>query len=214
MKYVLSGVVALMVVFVAFGEARGEIDLGSLTFDENAFADAAELVAGDPPPPTLPPGLTWCEALCGANLSTSVEEVRDNEVIFELRYVDNAILNGPGVDLVVYEMATQEAFSVAVKKQNGEFTDFLRVFPALQGFSVDGREVSAGLFDLDDFGIPANATVTTIRLIGGPANGGSKDPDIAAAGALNSVVPEPSIFALLTAGAFALLAYTWRRRRK
>ena len=120
------------------GNANASIMKGSLTFDDNAFADAARMIVGDIG--SFFGGATNVnDALTGPSLATGfgIGEF-DRDEIVELSFLDNFIVNAPGPDLVVYEGSAANGFDVAIDLGGGVFSNFVHFEPVSQGFSEGG----------------------------------------------------------------------------
>jgi len=191
---------------------------------EQAFADDAFLVSGVIRTGNSVTGscCTVAEVLSGSDLIHIVNNDTGNAGIAEVRFVDNAIVNGPGADLVIFELSgplptgtpdPRERFGVSIFDGSG-FTAFSYVDPVATGFPSGGDPTLAAFaaaLDLTDFGIPAGAFVDRVRLDVYDVGQGTKSADIAALGALNSL-PEPSTGMLLASGLPFLKAVRRRLR--
>lgn len=201
------------------GAASGApITVGGFTFidGEAAFADDAFLVSGTirmcgggfPPAPSID------VALSGANVTDCANNNTGNSGIVEVLFTDNAVVNGPGPDLVVFELSGSLAPGTPDPRERFELSIFDGTsFTPLQGFepiatgfnSCGDPTVCLDLFavaiDLSAFGITDGATTDRLQLRIFDVGLGTKSADITAAGALNSQpVPEPSTLALVLLG--------------
>lgn len=181
---------------------------------EAAFADDAVYISG----PLLDPA-TIKRVLVGSDISDSFNTGDSNRTVIEVRFLDNAIKNDPGVDLVVFELSgdkpagspdPREVFDIAVPI-GADFSAFVRVTPIATGWNdpADSTlDVFAVQVDLSSFGVPAGEIIDRLRLGVFNANLGSKSADLTGVGALHSIaaIPEPSTAALLLAG-MAVLAW-------
>ena len=135
-----------------------------------------------------------------------------------MQFTDNAVQNGPGPDLIIFEVSgprspgtpdPAEHFEVSIF--NGtSFTPFVGFDPVATGFGTPDPtlDIFAVQIELSSFGVTSGALVDRVRLHVFDNNQGSKGADIAALGALNSI-PEPSTGLLLATG---LLGLAMRRR--
>lgn len=192
--------VALYLVLPTVGYAAS-ISVGGFTFPagEQAFADDAILVSGV---------ITGADAagirstLVGSDISDSFNTGDSDGGIVEVRFTDNLILNGPGTDLVIFELSgdksvgtpdPKEIFDVSVY-DGSAFSAFVTVTPIETGFpdpADTSLDVYAVEIDLGAFGIPSGGTTDRVRLHIYNPNLGSKSADLTALGALYSV-PEPA----------------------
>jgi hypothetical protein len=196
------------------------IELAGFTFEmgEQAFADDAFLVSGTIrwwcASPGVEPAASVAEALTGSDTDHCVNNDTGNSGIVEVLFLDNAIVNDAGIDLVIFEGSgtlpagtpdPRERFGVAVY-DGSQFTSFQYFDPISFG--------SGGLFtvgiDLGAFGIAAGEPVNRVQLHVFDVGLGTKSADISALGALNSI-PEPSTAVLVCLG-LATLAGARRAR--
>ncbi len=85
-----------------------------------------------------------------------------HRVTIELTWQDHGLPNKAGVDFVVYEVASYEAFAVAVRKAGAdEFTAYRYKFA--DTFDTT-HNVNAVGFDLSDFGLKEGDVISAIRL--------------------------------------------------
>ncbi len=198
---------ALLAVCIPRVSVEADIIKGSLVFDDNAFADTATMIVGSIDD-FSGPATTLEEAITGPNLGAGFEigEFNDGEIV-EVGFLDNAIVNWDGPDLVVYEAHNADGFDVAVSLPGDLFSSFIHFEPVYQGFIENGYQ-NAALVDLSDYGLVANSLVSVIRI-------GEDDYDsaeITGIGALHSV-PEPATVLLLMLGGATLASHTRGLRR-
>jgi hypothetical protein len=216
--------------FVCAGAANGApITVGGFTFTdgEAAFADDAFLVSG-----TIrmcgggfPPATSIDVALSGSNVSDCANNNTGDSGIIEILFNDNSVVNGPGPDLVIFELSGPLALGTPDPRERFELSVFDgTAFTPLQGFdpiatgfnSCGDPSVCLDLFavaiDLGAFGLVDGATTGRLQLRIFDVGLGTKSADITAVGALNSQpVPEPSTLALVLLG-FVGMAMRYRRR--
>jgi hypothetical protein len=134
----------------------------------------------------------------------------------EVLFTDNAVQNGPGVDLVIFERSgsqplgapdPREIFDISVF-DGSSYQPYVTVTPISTGYT----DTFAVQVDLSSFGVAPGTIVDRIRVAVYNVNLGSKSADLTAVGALHSVaaIPEPSTFLLIS---LALLATGASRRR-
>jgi PEP-CTERM motif len=211
-----------LVVFLSTHAHAAPISVGGFTFaaGEEAFADDASLVSGV---------ITGADearirtVLIGSNISDSFNTGDSDGGIVEVLFTDNVIVNGPGTDLVIFELSgdrppgtpdPREIFGVSVF-DGSSFPSFVTVTPIATGFS-DRADPTLDVFavqvDIRAFGIAPGASTDRVRLHIFNANLGTKSADLTAFGALNSgPVPEPGTLFLVAPGLAALL---WRAGRQ
>ena len=149
-----------VVFFILFWPAvTSAITVGGYTLANTAFADTLLEGVG---------AFTGNAALPGAITDMSADSyitaTVDNAYV-SLGFSDNALVNGPGDDLVLFEIGMPDSLSVSLVADS----------PAVTYTSVDTGEVTNSGFslnavaiDLDDLGVPANAALSSIVVHLGP----------------------------------------------
>lgn len=186
------------------GRAAAQIPLAGYVFDDLAAPDAVTLLPG------ANPGFGGDAAACGTvtaypglDLQQSVDLVLEDDgtdewifgkALLQLDFTDNAVVNGPGADLVVFEVGGAEAFELRVFVDAiCEYSQPLSFTPVATGFGVSvcsAQAINAAAIDLDAFAIPAGASVRRLRIDSkGTAPGSSAGADLLQVMALNSVPP-------------------------
>ena len=149
--------------------------LGNIDFDDNAFADAVSLVSGDPFSADFS-GLIGSSNQSVANIGTS-----NNSPDILVEFTDNAAVNAEGVDVFIY--VPGEVFAVVASLT----ADFLPETTAqaagptpgseiffdnnpLNPFSFNPNSLLLAL-DLDDLGVAAGDTVSSLFLRRGDIEG-------------------------------------------
>ena len=218
----LSAIVTC-ILLASSGVTAAPISVGGFTFSagEEAFADDALLVSG-----VITGGNeeTIRTVLVGSNIADSFNTGDSGGGIVEVQFIDNHVLNGPGTDLVIFELSgdkpagtpdPREIFAVSVF-DGSTFSSFVTVTPIATGFPDPADptlDVFAVEIDIGSFGVSMGETTDRARLHIFNADLGSKSADLTALGALNSVpIPEPSTALLLASGLAGLAAV--RRRRQ
>jgi hypothetical protein len=173
----------------------------SFTFEANSGADAATVVAGSDPS-FFECGLTpelGLPALQGLTVDASATRVvadgsADTEVfgraVLDVGFSDNAVVNGPGPDLAVFESGRTEGFTVSVfDPLAGAFSAPVYFDPSELGFYDHcGYPVNAALIDLAQFGVQTLGTVSLVRIDNLGAPGGFDGADLADVRAVHSAV--------------------------
>lgn len=191
----------------------GAATIGSITFDNDAFADAVSLTSGSPANTDFS-GLLGSSNQSVANIGTS-----NNSPIIEVFFTDNVVVNGAGADIFIYapgEVAAVQAsltaaFLPATSVQAAGVAPESEVFfdnAPLNPFGFNPNSFLLAI-DLDDFGLSAGAELSSFFLQRGDIEGA-----IYGVGAANSrsvgtppppnVVPLPAA-AWLLLGAFGVL---------
>jgi hypothetical protein len=203
----------------------GTITLAGYTFSDNAFADqvlscSGQLlfnstgILGDNQWLGLNNFADLESAIIGSNLNTYVS-LGINSLYLELGFSDNLVVNGPGADLVLFELSRLDDFSVSLTVGGPVIT----AVSNSTGYSNGNYGVNAALVDLSSLGVQSGNSVDRIVLhkavVDNPNPFISVYPDVAAVGALNSVpVPEPGFTLLLLGIAFVPIAVSYRWWKK
>ncbi|HXK23440.1 MAG TPA: hypothetical protein VMS55_12270 [Myxococcota bacterium] len=108
--------------------------------------------------------------LVGSHLGDSIRVITPDVAVIEISFTDNLILNGDGIDLVIFELSgsaqpvgfadVNERFEVSVLGGAG-FSPFVEVVPVNTGFvAPHDPTLSAYVVELDlaDFGFPPGET--------------------------------------------------------
>jgi len=146
---------AAPITVAGFTFAQGELD----------FADDAVVISG------TVTGATAAQVrstLIGASLRDSIRLITPDVAVVEIAFSDNAIVNGPGTDLVIFELSgsgrpvgyadATERFEFSVLGASG-FSPFAEVIPVNTGFLAP-HDVTLSAYvvqiDLADFGFAPN----------------------------------------------------------
>jgi len=198
--------------------------LHGFSFDDNAFADE---VRSDLTGFIIGGASTAEEALTGSDTSNYAFSPEDGTFI-TLGFLDNLVVNGPGSDIVVFELNVTDTEPI-VLTVNG-----IRSAPTAQTdtgdlFPPNGR-IEYTSWDLSDFDVPPGGTVDEVTInsictdVFVPIYGCTEGADVASAllavGALNSApavtpIPLPPGMPLLLGAVCGLVAgrrYVARRR--
>ncbi len=208
------------------------ITVAGFTFAEGeaAFADDTVVVSG------TVTGATAAQVqstLVGSNVGDSIRVITPDVAVIDVLFTDNAIENGSGTDLVIFELSgadlpnqprppgyadLNERFEVSLFV-SGVFTSFVEVIPVSTGILAPHDStlaVYAVEVDLDDFGAALGSQIDRlqIRLVDHLV---TRSADPTAFGALHSV-PEPGAGLLIfAASALGLVAAkrdsAWTRAR-
>jgi hypothetical protein len=128
-----------------------------------------------------------------------------------LGFSDNRLVNGPGDDLVLFEVGheayeySQEGFDSLWVTVNGRTRLY---FTTETTTTVDDHNVNMTRIDLSHFGLAEGAVLDRVQIGLGYDTRGSL-PQLQLVAAMNSVaapVPEPASLALLAAGGLLLVA--------
>lgn len=190
------------------GGGAAAATVGTLTFDDDAWADSVVLTSGV--------GTGDPAAAADGDASTIFDLRNDTagNATIEVLFTDNLLKNGPGDDLVVFYGSNNNALNVMINGQSDSTAGKPFVFVANGGVGNNsGFSILGTSFDLDHFGIAADATLSGgIFLSMGGIFGSVHDvaalnsTDVAGA----TVVPLPATLPLLAGG--LLMAAAIRRR--
>ena len=205
-------VTILASIFAAVEYAESTVTLAGISFEDNAFADVVVTTIGDPTfERIVGPGVydrvatTGEDALLGHDLASMTIELQDNQGV-AVAFTDNAVFNGPGDDLIIFEeYGEPEGGTIRVEVggvQRLESAVFLGNFEVLPGVT---NYINAVYVDLSDYGFVANETTQYVEAFGQASPDGS---EFAVFAAYNNI-PEPGTILLLGLGGLGLL----RRRR-
>lgn len=194
---------AVLLVGLGAPHAAAQIVLAGFTFDDNAGPDRVVPLPGSQPEfdgtatgcvfgPTLP-GLSLDESLQAVMLSDSVSNWVRGRAVFRLDFEDNAIVNDPGPDLVVFELGQAENFELRVLDHaTCAWSDVQSYSPQSTPFAVPcapPNTINARAIDLDDFGLPPGALVRSVLLDNGGGVGSTTGADLMQVMAQNSTAP-------------------------
>jgi hypothetical protein len=199
----LAAAAVLAAVLAAAPAASAQIAIAGYVFDAAAAADVATPQPGSHPEfGGVLAGCGTVAALSGQTLDQSLDTVLTDDgatewvfgdAIVRLDFTDNAVLNGPGPDLVVFEIGGAEGFALSVLADTVcEYGPTVAFTPVPTGFIAPcgaANHINAAAIDLDALGVLPGATVRTLRLDNLGTAGGAIGADIAAVMALHSVAP-------------------------
>ncbi len=193
------------------------ITVAGFTFSagEGAFADDAVVVSGTV---TSATDEQVRATLVGSSLGDSIRVITPDIAVIELVFSDNAVVNGPGTDLVIFELSgsaqpvgfadAREKFEFSVLDGSG-FSPFVEVVPVNTGFlAPHDSTLSAYVVQVDlasfAFSDGQSAQRVRIRLVDNLA---TRSADPTALGAVHSTpVPEPASGLLMALGLLCLSA--------
>jgi hypothetical protein len=188
--------------------AAAQVSIAGYVFDANAGPDATTPLPGSQPGFAAPssacaavsllPGLTLEQSVDAVLLDTDLDEWLFNVSILQLDFTDNVVVNGPGADLVVFEIGGAESFALAVFNDAiCEYSSAITYSVAPTGFTTNpcgtlSNAVNVRAIDLSDFGVLPASTVRRLRLDGLGQPTGNVGADIALVMALHSAPPTPA----------------------
>jgi len=208
---VIQTIVLMVLLIICPKISFAVISIGGVEFDDNAFADivSSSNYAGgfDHYESYVPSGnMTLAESIVGYNLETWIDYdipppgmdpatyVKDPSQYVQLGFVDNAIINGDGDDLVIFQQGGNNGVFVSLGN------DFLENQSVLTLGTQTGEMMHLCFVDLSDLGVSPGGVVEQISVSTKIEEDGSHHygvPEIAGAAALNSVSHSNSIPAVL-----------------
>ena len=190
--------------YFAVTPISASISLGGYDFDDNAFPDLAAYVSGGPPSLSFTStGDINADLLIAADADATTY-IFGTPVVFDLTFVDNRLVNGPGPDLVVFELGADDGALVDIEV-GGSLVGALPYLLTATGEFSSNFSLNAAVIDLDDFGVAAGTMIETIRIDNDSAavpGGQTISSAICAVGALNSTAPVLAIEIDVKPGAF------------
>lgn len=186
--------------------APAQIALGGYVFDAQAAPDVATPQPGSQPQFAMPasgcasvtsvPGLTLQQAATAVFVDGDADEWISGKSRVQLDFTDNCVINGPGPDLVVFEVGGAESFALQVFSDAiCEYSGAITFAVAATGSTVapcggTPNALNAVAIDLDAFGVLPGASVRRVLLdnLGQPA--GAVGADLVGLYALNSGSPQ------------------------
>lgn len=203
-KFVLAGSAAFAALCLT-PPVNATTSVGGYTFADNAFADQ---VTGSSGNYWVMNAATLPAAVTGSDTNSFVRNLGGSAAYIDFAFTDNAIVNGAGADLVLFELGSPDLFTITLNGMTRSAQSLAT------GFSSAGYSLNAAAIDLDVFGLASGATVNQLRLTFTDQPG--SNAAVAAIGALNSTtsaVPETKTWGMFLAG-FGILGAILRRRRK
>lgn len=186
-------------------QAQAITNVAGTNFADNAFVDDVNYVGSFDTGGCG--GAVTASILIGPSLNDCVFANTPDSYI-EASFLDNAIINGAGDDLRIYELGVSGDTGVSLTLGGLTITKTL----TSTGYSAIGYSVNAANWDLSDFGLADGATWNDLVVFSYVSGSNNPQSSLTVIGALNSVdVPEPSILALLGLG---LAGIGFSRRRK
>ena len=122
----------------------------------------------------------------GSNTNTFISDYCQSNhtgLIFDVKFIDNIIINKEGYDIAIFESAAFDGFHLAIfDETEKKFTDYKEYAPK----SLD-YPLGVVLVDLSDYGFNENTIATKIRINTKlPVTTATDQPEISAIGAINS----------------------------
>ncbi|MCB9898851.1 MAG: DNRLRE domain-containing protein [Planctomycetes bacterium] len=207
LRRVLLLPLAALALGVCSAAAPSQISIAGYVFDDHAAPDFVVLEPGASPEfassasnclvvPSLP-GLTPAESASQILGDDGVDGWVFGRAVARLEFTDNVVMNGPGPDLVVFEIGGAESFALSIFVESlCEWSDPRSYMPVATGFSSSPcgtvQAINAKAIDLADFGVLPGATVRRVRIDNKGAPGGAVGADLALVMAQNSLSTGPA----------------------
>ncbi len=202
---------------VGLNASASTLEIGGLSLDSLGFADQLISSSGS----FITNAGSLAEALTDHSLGTWVQattagDSQSNTIV--LGFTNNRLVNGPGDDLVLFEVGheayeySQEGFDSLWVTFNGQTRLY---FTTETTTTVDDHNVNMTRIDLSHFGLADGVVLDRVQ-IGLGYDTRDSLPQLQLVAAMNSVaapVPEPTNLALMAAGGL-LLAGMRRRQTK
>ncbi len=160
------GTIGLALGLVVSAGLRAETIAG-IDFDDDAFVDTVISSSGSFGPSVWFPasvGAGDASAIIGANVDTFAHSLAAGSYI-EVGFKDNAIVNGPGPDVGIFELGNimePQFFTLSVADMVSS-TNIVQVNTGFTGFTNSrGTNINYGTLDLSDLGVAPNAKVKSL----------------------------------------------------
>jgi hypothetical protein len=157
MRHAMRSVLPMCLLLV--GDASdAEIVKGPYTFDDDAFVDQVLGVGPTVVPfPLFPPGDVVTNMT--DTLTSTGAQLRAGDFL-DLAFLDNVAVNGPGIDLVIFEFFDPTSIDLTI--EIGGTTH--PVIGAGPPTNIDGLNVNAIEVDLTDFGFAEGSAISDLRI--------------------------------------------------
>ena len=167
LKFKMLGALAGLALFGIVNSAQATpIEIGSFTFDENAFADAVGNTTGEFRTFRVNADGTFDINLLSVDLVFTDGDLNtgafcQEPCTIELLFTDNAVVNGAGDDLILFEQGGAESTDVTITGMTFEIASFVTE-DAIR--DAQGRLINIYGIDLDDFGVAPGNTIISVLL--------------------------------------------------
>lgn len=171
--------------------AQAVTTIGGINFDDNAFADALYYSAGS----FTTSGGSLASVLTDKNPGTYAFSWTPGANVM-LGFTDNAVYNGAGADLAIFELGVPDTVVVNFGTQSQSF------LTTYTGYSAGGYNLNVALVDFSSFGIAYGANLPYQSIGLSTVAAGGTVPSLSLVGALHTAapVPEPETYALMLLG--------------
>lgn len=192
-----------LVLGVTASSASAQIVLAGFSFDANAGPERVVPMPGSRPDfdgqltgcgfaPTFP-GLSLDESMKAVMLSDTVLNWVRGQAVFRLDFEDNAIVNLPGADVMVFELGIAEDFDLRVWfEDTSTWSDPLNYVGTPTGFASacpSPNAIHARAIDLSEFGVLPGAKVRSLLLDNKGSSGSTTGADLMQVMAIHSSSP-------------------------
>jgi hypothetical protein len=194
MKKLLIAMAMVACTLLAVIPANASTVVGGITFADNAFADTLISSSGS----FTTSGGSVTSVLTDIDAGTWAFSNSPGAFV-QLGFTDNNLVNGPGADLAIFELGVPDSLKVSLTL-GGTTHTYLTINT---GFTAGGFALNVAQINLDDFGVGAGTSLSSIVIGMDTVAAGGTVPSVSLVGAMNSsatATPEPTTLFLTAFG--------------